>query len=293
MEALIKKTKRNREYSTFLLPPLVMYSLFFVVPVLLGLCYSFTDWNGFSREIHFAGLANYKKLFLDKQLKTACVFTIKYTILLTLCSISIALSLALSVCSDIRFKKLFRLIFFFPACLSLVTVGLVFNEIFYQGLPQIGKTLGWEWLSSNILSSEKTAMYGILFVHIWKNAAIPFVLFVAGIEGISEDIYAPALIDGAGGWMRLKSITLPLLIPMITVASVLSIKEGLTVFDYIVVMTSGGPGGSTESLAFLIYNNSFKHMKLSYAVAQSVLVFALLCIISFIQFRINAKSQED
>lgn len=293
MKSLIKKIKKNREYSTFLLPPLVLYSIFFVMPVLLGLCYSFTDWNGFSREMHFAGLQNYKELFFDKQLKTACVFTIKYTILLTICSISIALSLALAVCSEIRFKKFFRLVFFFPACLSLVTVGLVFNEIFYQGLPQIGKTLGWEWLSFNILSSEKTAMYGILFVHIWKNAAIPFVLFVAGVEGISEDIYEAARIDGAGGWMRLKSITLPLLMPMITVASVLSIKEGLTVFDYIVVMTSGGPAGSTESLAYLIYNNSFKHMKLSYAVAQSVLVFTLLCIISFIQFRINAKTQED
>lgn len=285
--------KERAAFSIMWIPPFALYTCLFVLPVVAGLCYSFTDWNGFSREIHFNGIQNYLKLFQDRQFHAACIFNLKYTVLLTVFSLGIAMLLATAVCSKIRFQKFFRLVFFFPACLSLVTIGLVFNEIFYQGLPQLGQALGWNWLSRNILSSEKTAMYGVLFVHVWKNAAIPFILFVAGIQGVPQSLYEAAKIDGANVWQCWRRITLPMLLPMITVAGVLSIKEGLTVFDYIVIMTSGGPGGATESLAYLIYNNAFKNMKLSYSVAQSVVVFLLLCIASALQFWLAGRNERE
>ncbi|MEG0640840.1 MAG: sugar ABC transporter permease, partial [Clostridia bacterium] len=204
----------------------------------------------------------------------------------------IALLLAVLLCSKIKRQTFFRAAFFFPATLSLITIGLVFNELYYRAIPVLGKALEIDWLSKNILSSSSTAIWGILFVHVWKSVSIPMVLLIAGMQNISGDLYEAAEIDGANAIHRFFKITLPLLMPVLSVCIILVTKEGLTVYDYIMVMTSGGPAGSTQSIAFLIYENAFVNTRFSYAITQSVVIFALVCLVSFFQFKSSRRKGE-
>lgn len=285
-------TYRRHDRLTFLgftLPPIILYTLFFVFSVIYGFYYSFTNWNGYAKTYDFIGLKNYKKLFNDRIFKNALVFTIKYTFILVIVVTVLAVMLAVILNSKIKGKTFFRATFFFPATLSLVTIGLVFNEIYYRALPVLGQRLNIDMLSKNILSSSSTAMWGILFVHIWKSVSIPMVLLIAGMQNISEDLYEAAEIDGANNMQRLFKITLPLLMPVLSVCIILITKEGLTVFDYITVMTSGGPAGSTQSIVFLIYENAFVNQKFSYGITQSIVIFVLVCLVSLLQFRTTKK----
>lgn len=284
--------RQSNTYLAFTLPTVLLYTVFFTFSVIYGFFYSFTNWNGYARTYDFVGLKNYFKLFTDRSFKNAFFFTIEYTAILVVAVNAIALALAVVLCSRLRFHKTFRAIFFFPATISLVTIGLVFNEIYYRALPLLGDLTGIEALSKNILSSSSTAMWGILVVHVWKSVSIPMVLLIAGMQNIDEGLYEAAEIDGANAWQRFVRITLPLLMPVLSVCVILVAKEGLTVFDYIMTMTGGGPAGSTQSIAFLIYENAFVNQKFSYGITQSIVIFALVCVVSYFQFRTTRKERD-
>lgn len=279
-------------YAMFTIPPLMLYTAFFTFSVLYGLFYSFTNWNGYARSYEFVALKNYARLFTDRVFKNALVFTVEYSALLVVAVNVIALLLAVLLCSRIKRQTFFRAVFFFPATLSLITIGLVFNEIYYRALPLVGRALGVGWLSKNILSSSSTAIWGILIVHVWRSVSIPMVLLIAGMQAINGDLYEAAEIDGASAAQRFFRITLPLVMPVLSVCIILVTKEGLTVYDYIMTMTSGGPAGSTQSIAFLIYENAFVNTKYSYAITQSVVIFALVCVVSIFQFRTTRGVRE-
>lgn len=270
----------------FTLPAVVLYCIFFVSPVLSGIFYSFTDWNGITRKYSFIGFSNYLKLFGDSRLKNSLTFNFKYVLILVTVILFFSFLLALLLNSNIRFRTMFRSFYFFPAVLSLITVGLIWNEILYRAIPVIGKYFGIEFLSSNILSSPKTAIFGIAIVHIWQGTAIPTVLLLAGLQSIPKDLYEAATIDGANIFQKVINITVPLLLPIFNVVIVLVLKSGLTVFDYISALTDGGPAGATESIAYLIYNEAFIEMKFSYAITQSLIIFIIIAIASTIQFKI-------
>ena len=137
----------------FTLPAIILYTVFFVFSVIYGIYYSFTNWNGYAKEYKFVGVNNYARLFSDRVFKRALVFTVEYSAILVVGVITIALILAVILCSKIKQQTFFRAAFFFPATLSLVTIGLVFNEIYYRVIPLIGKSLNIDFLSKNILSS--------------------------------------------------------------------------------------------------------------------------------------------
>lgn len=285
---------RNKRitFACFTLPGLLLYSVFFILPIGMGAYYSMTDWNGISRKFNFIGLKNYAEVFKDKRFISAFFFNVKYCLMLTICVVTLGILLALLLNSKIKGITFFRSMYFLPAVLSMITVGLIFNQIFYRALPVIGQGLGIEVLSKNILSNPKLAVYGILFVNVWQGVAMPTLLFLAGLQTIPADLYEAAAIDGATAWQRFKSITIPFLMPVLSVVMVLTVKGGLTVFDYVKSLTDGGPGGVTESMSLLIYNNAFAaEMKFSYAVAQAIVVGVLIAVISAVQIAITNKKK--
>ena len=130
----------------FTVPATVLYCIFFIYPIAIGIMYSFTDWNGLAKDFKFIGLANYIEAFTNKRFQNAVLFNIKFTILAVILVVGISLILALIFNSDIRLKSFFRGIFFFPAVLGMLVVGLIFNEIFYRVVPVIGKAMIISWL---------------------------------------------------------------------------------------------------------------------------------------------------
>lgn len=288
-----KKKKMINEKSItmflFSVPSTVLYLLFFIYPVGAGIYYSLTNWNGLTNDFKFIGLKNYVNAIKSTRFQNAVLFNFKYTILLVICVVGLSLVMALILNSKIKAKGFFRGMFFFPAVVSMLTVGLIFNEVFFQVLPQIGSLLHIEWLSKSMLSNADTAIYAVLITNVWQGIAIPTVLLMAGLQNVPQELIESASLDGAAKWDIFRYITFPFLLPVLTVVMVLVIKDGLTIYDYIVALTNGGPGGATESTALLIYNHGFKEVNFSYGIAEAVIVTVIICAISFIQIGVSNK----
>ena len=294
---IMKNTKlfqRNHVLFLFTLPIVIMYCIFFIVPLLMGMKNSFTDWSGTSPEYNFIGIQNYVDIFQDERFRNALVFNFKYTILLTIGTVVISLIIALILNQKLKGRTFLRSIYFLPAILSLVTVGLIWNELFYRVTPLIGESTGLEIFSSSWLGDPKLAMYAILIVNLWQGCATPIVLLIAGLQSVPQELYEAAEIDGANAWNRFKSITIPYLIPVLNIVIVTSVKAGLTTFDYIKAMTDGGPMQSTESVGILIYNHAMQEGRFGYSVAESMILFVIIALVSVLTMRMtNNKKVGD
>lgn len=286
-------TRKNRDknitHFIYVLPNLLLYSLLSIVPIVLGLYYSFTDWNGIGKNYDYVGFSNYIKIITDRRFQKAVLFNIRYAAMLIICVMLISVILALLLNSKIRGQGFFRAVYFFPACVSMLTIGLIFNYIFFQGIPSIGDALGIEALQKNILSGRKTAIYGILITNVWKSVAIPTVLVLSALQTIPAEIMEAATVDGANGRQRFFYITLRYILPILSIIFVLVLKEGLMIYDYIMAMTSGGPAGATESITLSIYRIGFEDMKFGYAISQAMIVAAIIAVISIMQIRFTDK----
>ena len=285
--------ERITTYGLFCLPGFIAYCVFLIFPILMGIYYSFMDWNGISKGYNFIGFANYAKLFTDKKFGEALLFNFRYTIMLIVGVVVISVVLALLLNKEFKGRSFFRTLYFLPAVLSMITVSLVFKQVFFYVLPAIGKALGIEALSTNILASKQNAIYGVLFVHLWQGVALPTLLFLAGLQTIPTELYEAAAIDGANGWQQFKHITVAYLIPTLSVVLVLLVKQGLMVFDYVKSMTAGGPGTATQPIALLIYNNGFERNRYSYSIAQAIATGVIIALISAIQIQASNRKKVD
>ena len=278
-------------YLAYALPGFLLYLVFFVTPLFMGVYYSLFDWNGFSKNYNFIGIANFTKALGNIKFRKALLFNLRYSVMLIVCVLVLAMALALALNRQFRMRTFVRAAFFFPATLSMLTVSLIFNEIYYRALPALGEMLGWPALQSNILSSKSTAIYGVLFTHIWQGVAIPTVLLMAGLQTIPAEILESSAIDGATPWQQFRHIMFPFLLPTVSVIMVLLLRDGLMVFDYIFGLTEGGPGGATRSITMLIYQQGFEEMKFSYAIAESLLIALALMALSMIQIKVSQRKQ--
>lgn len=277
------KRWKQSAYFLFTLPAVLLYIIFFAFPVISGLYYSLTDWNGISPAFHFVGLQNYANIFKDKLTMAAAGRTCWYTMVMTLLVTALATLLAVLLNQELKLHSFWRVTYFFPAVMSSITVGLIFNQLYYHVVPLVGKALNIAALSKNPLSNRSLAMWAIMFIQVWKETAMPTVLILAGMQSISADIYEAATIDGASRWQAFRRITLPLVKPTIGVAALMSIRSGLMVFDYVKATTNGGPANATTTIAVSIYKHAFTDMKFAYSSAESIVIFILIMLIALVQ----------
>ncbi|MBQ9263846.1 MAG: sugar ABC transporter permease [Clostridia bacterium] len=281
-------------YTIMTLPGLVLYCVFLILPILMGLYYSLTDWTGIGNKFNFIGLDNYIKVFTnDKRFGNALVFNLRYTVYLVIGIVVIGFMLAMLLNREMKGRSFFRTLYFMPAVLSMITIGLVFKQVYFYVLPSIGKAVGSATFSENIIANRQLAIYGILFVHLWQGVALPTLLFLSGLQTIPVDLYEAASIDGANAWHQFKSITVPYILPTLSVVLVLAVKQGLNVFDYINSMTKGGPGGATTSISILIWQNAWERNRFSYAIAQAVITGLIIALISFVQIKYTDRKKVD
>ncbi len=277
--------ERNRTHLLLVLPDVILYTVFSVFPILLGIYYSFTDWDGIRKSYQFIGLRNYIKMFTDKRFLNSVSFNVWYTILLVIVVTVLSVILGILLNQKIKGQSFFRSLYFFPAVISLLTGGLIFNQIFGRGIPFLGEALGVEFLQKNILASKTLAVYGVLFVNVWQGVAIPTVLVMSGLQTVPHELVEAASLDGATKWQIFRYLTMPFLRPTISMIIILNLKSGLMLYDYVVALTSGGPARATESLTLLIYTQAFDEMKFSYSIAESIVVSGIIILISVLQIR--------
>lgn len=282
--SLGKRWKRSA-YFLFTVPAVLLYLIFFAFPVVSGLFYSLTDWNGISPTFQFVGLQNYLSVFQDKLTMSAVGRTFWYTLVMTFLVTALSVLLAVLLNQKLKLQGFWRVTYFFPAVMSSITIGLIFNQIYYHVVPLVGKSLGIALLSKNPLSNRNLAMWAIILIQIWKETAVPTVLILAALQSISADLYEAATIDGATGMQSFWNITLPLVKPTIGVAALMSIRSGLMMFDYVKATTNGGPANATTTIAVSIFKHAFTDMKFAYSSAESILVFIVIMLIALVQIK--------
>ena len=280
-----KKLSRNQTFLLITIPVLLLFFCFNTLPLIKGFMYSFTNFKGFG-SYDIVGLRNYIDLFTDARVGKSYLFTFKFAILATIITNIIALILALGLNSKIKAKSTLRGIYFVPRILGGLVVGYIFGYIFTYILPAVTST-------SSMLSSTNTAWIAIVIVASWQAIAQTTLIYISGLQTVPEDVYEAGAIDGATGWKSFKSLTLPLIIPFLSINMVLSMKDFLMVFDQIMALTKGGPAQSTESISYLIYNNGIGGGQFGFQSANAVIFVVVIVAISVFQLNFMGKKEEQ
>lgn len=280
-------------YFGFTIIPVLLYTFFYVFSVVNGIRFSFTSWDGMSRTYDFVGFKNYILLLKNMNFWNSMKTSLFYSGILVVCVIVVSLTLAISLNSIKRFKTFTKSIFFVPAMIGGVTIALIWDQLYYRVVPLIGQVLGIDWLSQSLLMTGKTALPAVVFVHAWQAVALPTIIFIAGLQQIPDEEYESAQIDGASIFKRFKYITMPYILPTVTINLILIIKQGFTSFDFPYALTGGGPVRSTEVIGILIYNDAFKNLKFSTANAEACILFILVAIFSLAQLKLTNKGGND
>lgn len=247
----------------FLILPLALYIIFFLLPSFMGVAYSFTDWN--SRSVlngtHFVGLQNYIEIFTsDKNYMDGIGHTLMFTVVSNIVKLIPALLIAIMLQEGIRGKGLYRTLMYLPSILPFVIIGLIFKSILNYNnglLNAILETLHLGFFKQKWLSDLNVVWKSVIGVDAWRGIGYVMTIFLAGLNTIPKSYYEAAQIDGASFWQRLRYVTLPMLTGSIMINLVFGITYGLKVFDIIYVLTNGGPGHATEVMttyAFQLYS---------------------------------------
>jgi len=287
---------QTRAAWTFLGPALALISLFFFLPVLAGLLLSLTDFDIYAvasaANARFVGLRNYGQVLQDGDFWTALRNTLYYVLaggpLSVLTSLGAALLLNAKL---VRFKGLFRTIYFAPVVTTLVAVAIVWRYLYHPRYGLLNHILGWIGLGPvDWLGDPHWAMPAIILLSVWKNFGYNMLIFIAGLQSIPQDLYDAAGLDGAGAWARFRHVTLPGLAPTFLFVSVTTMIGFFQLFAEPYVMTQGGPLKSTTTVVLLMYQEGFRWWRMGIASTIAFVLLAVTLAGTLLQMRLQRRA---
>jgi raffinose/stachyose/melibiose transport system permease protein len=279
----------------FILPALVLYLIFSIIPSLSGIFYSFTNWSSYSTKINFIGLENFKTIFSASEnyllfIKNTFIFTIITIIAKTV--IGLALALLLTEGTK-RLAYFYRMMIYIPVILPAIAVGLIFKSILNPSTGLLNTSLravGLGALAQKWLTNPHIALYSVIGVDTWQGVGYIMVILIAGLQSIPREYYEVADVDGAGFWAKLMHITLPMMMPTITIVTVLNLLYGLKVFDIVYALTNGGPGFATDVIYTAVFQ-AFSQGQWGLGTAFSSLLFVFMCVLGYFVIRLMDRGQ--
>lgn len=293
----MNKKQLSKTYPIWVgLPAIIVYTIFFIVPIFSAFFYSFTDWNLDRIDTpSFIGVRNFVNLFQDEIFLRSLGNTFLFAFSTTLLKTVIGLLLALIVVKKFWGNSIFRTLFYLPCVLSCMIIGLLFTSILKQDglINNMFHTLGLSFFARNWLGSYSTAMFWIIIIEVWMWAGFSMFLFISGLQSIPREYYESAQIDGATGFQQFKGITFPLLAPSFTVVTTLNITGGLKVFDLVYSLTGGGPGFDTQVLNTYTYR-AFGMGLLGKSSASALILSIFVVVITFLLNKfLKSKELQD
>ncbi|HEU0163868.1 MAG TPA: sugar ABC transporter permease, partial [Thermomicrobiales bacterium] len=269
----------------FAVPAIVIILLLRYIPSIAGGAYAFTDWNGSSLSANWAGVSNFQKIFADPAVSGALWHTLVLAVLFVIIVNIVGLALALSLRTTLKTKSVLRALFFLPFALSQLATAYIWQFVFaYDGpLNVVLKAVGLGGSVKSWLSDPQFALIAILVVVVWQYTGLTMIIYLAGLEGISEEITDAAAVDGASFLQRFRWVTLPLLAPAMTIAISLTLIFGLGVFDQILGLTGGGPVDSTQTIATQVWQQTFVYGNFAQGSALALLFAALVSVLALLQ----------
>lgn len=285
----VSKLKRKNTLIawSFIAPNFIGFLLFTLIPVVFSLILAFMKWDSFSTP-EFIGLKNFSKMMTDETFWISLKNTFLYTIGVVPLTLVCSLGLAILLNQKIRGVKFFRTDFFFPYVTSLVAIAVVWNMLFHPTMGPINQFLklfianppGW-------VSSSQWALTAIIIVSVWRGMGYYMILYLAGLQSISKELYEAAAMDGANKWKQFVNITVPALRPTNFFVTIMLVINCFKIFDLVQVMTDGGPGRATNVLVYHVYNEAFVKFNFGYASAIAMILFVIVLAITVIQFKWN------
>ena len=281
---------RHRAGLLFVLPALLLYLVFMVWPFLQTIYFTFTDWNGVNPVKRWVGLANYRALVGDPLLWQALRNNLTWVVIGTIAPMAIAFLLAVLLWRQPRGFLVFRTVYFMPQVLSAVVIAIIWGWIYNPMFGILNKGLdavGLGAVSRGWLGDPTVALYAVLAAAIWAEVGFVFVIFLAGLQGVSRDLVEAATIDGANAWQRFWHVVVPEMSNVVNVVTALLLIGGFNVFDIIFVMTGGGPANATEVIATYTFEQAFTQNRVGYAATLSLVmtVISLVASVTFIRLR--------
>lgn len=267
----------------FAFPALIIYTVFFVMPILAAFVLSFTDWHIMRLfSPNFIGFENFIYLFKDTNFILALKNTFIFAFFTMVFKVLFGLLLALALVKPLKTKNILRTIFYLPAVLSIVIAGVLFQALFKSNgfLNTFLTAIGLERWATDWIGNPKTALFTTIVVEIWRWSGFTMAILIAGLQNISADYYESAQIDGASAWQRFFYITLPLLRPALTITIVMHTIGGLKVFEQVFVITAGGPGFASQVLGTYIFT-AFAQGRFGRSTAMGLILFLLVFAVSY------------
>jgi len=277
----------------FLGPCLLFFLTIVVTPFILGFYYSSTDWNGLDLDkAVWTGAANWKRIFLsDDKFWDSLYFTLRFTAVSVIGANVLGLLLAFILMSALKTKKLLRTIFFMPNVIGGILLGYIWQFIFTKGFNTIGDLTGIPFFNLPWLGTPSTGFWGLVIVFIWQTAGYMMVIYIAALAGIPKDLIEAAKIDGARAPQLFKSVYVPLIMPAITICLFLTTSNAFKMFDLNLSLTKGGPGTSTQSLAYNIYAEALINNRYGLGTAKALLFFFAVSVITITQVWITKRKE--
>jgi len=278
-------------------PALIVIGVFFVLPVLAALAMSLTDFDIYAladaRNLRLVGLHNYVQLLQTPLFWRAFGNTLYFVVVGVPLSLALSLGTALLLQSKLaRVPGVFRTALFAPVVTTLVAVAVIWRYLFNPRYGWLNYALGRVGVGPiDWLGDPDWAMPAIIVFAVWKNFGYNMVIFVAGLQGIPESLYEAARIDGASAWGQFRHVTLPMLVPIVTLANILTIAGYFQLFAEPYVMTQGGPLQSTVSVLYFMYEEGFKWWNLGSASAVAFLLFVFIFAVTAVQLRLARWEQ--
>ncbi len=284
----------GRYFLVFILPALLIYVLFSIIPFLYTVFYSFTDYTDMNPvNLHFVGLSNYLKVFDTPLMTTAIKNSVIYAILLTSFQTILALPLAVVLDKKLKTRNLLRAVYFFPAVFSSLIIGYLWNFIMsssdYGLVNNLLHRMGFG--TFNFFTADR-ALFSVILTQVWQWTGWAMVIYLANLQSISKDLYEAADIDGTSGIQKFFYITLPLMCPSVKIIVVTGLIGGMKVFDIIYSMTSGGPGNATETVMTVMMKKGISDGFYSTGAAFGVCFFAIVLMISALVTKLMGKWSE-
>ena len=296
-----KQERRNTLVAySFLAPNFIGFIIFTMIPVVFSVVLAFLDWGG-GAQIKFVGLENFRTIFKDfsftrSNLGIALKNTVFYTIATVPLTIACSLGLALVLNKAVKGANFFRAVFFFPYVASLVAICVCWNFLLMKTGPvnQFLNAIGFN-MTKSWTSSRDLAIWAIIIVSVWRNAGYYMVMYLAGLQGVPNELYEAATMDGANGWQKFTKVTIPMLTPTTFFCTIMMVISCFKIYDVVAIMTQGGPGRATKMLVTYIFELSFggegiaTSAQYGLASAVSMVLLVIVLAVTFVQFRAEKK----
>jgi raffinose/stachyose/melibiose transport system permease protein len=299
--APLPPTRRRARYGgvtpwLFALPALLVYVVFLVYPAFSSLFFSLTDWDGLSPDYHIVGLDNYRAMAKDPVVVQAAINNLIWSVVTIVVPVVLGLFLAVMLNGKVRGKPILRMVFYTPGVLPLVAVASIWGWLYnpqYGAVNAFLRDIGLGGLAQPWLGQNSTALAAVMVPAIWLRTGFPMLLYLAALQGIPQDQYEAATMDGATRFQQFWYITMPNLRPAHYIVIALSLIDSFKVFDLIYATTYGGPGTATQVMGTWMYFNVFQYYQAGYGTAIAVVITLAAIAVGIPYVRSQTKEHES